>query len=123
MICYIDQLNIWYDMKIYQEVISSCFFLEIQIILGIFGLNGLDRFLCFMIVKELQNFFSMFQKIILRDRIVQDILKIFMNVVSFLKSIVVNLNKIYFFVIVKIQKIWIVYFEVIMKVGQMQILR
>lgn len=52
--CHIDQLNTWYDMKTHQEVTSSRLFSEIQTTLGTFGLNGLDRLLCFMIVKELQ---------------------------------------------------------------------
>ncbi|KFO20414.1 WASH complex subunit strumpellin [Fukomys damarensis] len=123
MTCHIDQLNTWYDMKTHQEVTSSRLFSEIQTTLGTFGLNGLDRLLCFMIVKELQNFLSMFQKIILRDRSVQDTLKTLMNAVSPLKSIVANSSKIYFSAIAKTQKIWTPYLEAIMKVGQMQILR
>ncbi|XP_023079901.1 WASH complex subunit 5 isoform X2 [Piliocolobus tephrosceles] len=123
MTCHIDQLNTWYDMKTHQEVTSSRLFSEIQTTLGTFGLNGLDRLLCFMIVKELQNFLSMFQKIILRDRTVQDTLKNLMNAVSPLKSIVANSSKIYFSAIAKTQKIWTAYLEAIMKVGQMQILR
>ncbi|MBZ3881954.1 WASH complex subunit strumpellin [Sciurus carolinensis] len=123
MTCHIDQLNTWYDMKTHQEVTSSRLFSEIQTTLGTFGLNGLDRLLCFMIVKELQNFLSMFQKIILRDRTIQDTLKTLMNAVSPLKSIVANSNKIYLSAIAKTQKIWTAYLEAIMKVGQMQILR
>ncbi|XP_051015581.1 WASH complex subunit 5 [Acomys russatus] len=123
MTCYIDQLNTWYDMKTHQEVTSSCLFSEIQTTLGTFGLNGLDRLLCFMIVKELQNFLSMFQKIILRDRTIQDTLKTLMNAVSPLKSIVANSSKVYLSAITKTQKIWTAYLEAIMKVGQMQILR
>uniref|UniRef100_A0A5F9D9I1 WASH complex subunit 5 n=1 Tax=Oryctolagus cuniculus TaxID=9986 RepID=A0A5F9D9I1_RABIT len=123
MTCHVDQLNTWYDMKTHQEVTSSRLFSEIQTTLGTFGLNGLDRLLCFMIVKELQNFLSMFQKIILRDRTVQDTLKTLMNAVSPLKSIVANSNKIYLSAIAKTQKIWTAYLDAIMKVGQMQILR
>ncbi|XP_037022639.2 WASH complex subunit 5 isoform X1 [Artibeus jamaicensis] len=123
MTCHIDQLNTWYDLKTHQEVTSSRLFSEIQTTLGTFGLNGLDRLLCFMIVKELQNFLSMFQKIILRDRTVQDTLKTLTNAVSPIKSIVANSNKIYFSAIAKTQKIWPAYLEAIMKVGQMQILR
>lgn len=52
--CYIDQMNTWYDMKTHQEVTNNRLFSEIQDTLGTFGLNGLDRLLCFMIVKELQ---------------------------------------------------------------------
>jgi len=47
-------MNTWYDVKTHQEVTSSRLFSEIQDTLGTFGLNGLDRLLCFMIVKELQ---------------------------------------------------------------------
>ncbi|XP_024427821.2 WASH complex subunit 5 [Desmodus rotundus] len=121
--CHIDQLNTWYDLKTHQEVTSSRLFSEIQTTLGTFGLNGLDRLLCFMIVKELQNFLSMLQKSILRDRTVQDTLKTLTNAVSPVKSIVANSNKIYFSAIAKTQKIWPAYLEAIMKVGQMQILR
>lgn len=121
--CYIDQLNTWYDMKTRQEVTSSRLFSEIQTTLGTFGLNGLDRLLCFMIVKELQNFLSMFQKIILRERTVQETLKTLMNAVSPLRSIVANSSKVYLAAITKTQKIWSAYLETIMKVGQMQILR
>ncbi|XP_052017747.1 WASH complex subunit 5 [Apodemus sylvaticus] len=123
MTCYIDQLNTWYDMKTHQEVTSSRLFSEIQSTLGTFGLNGLDRLLCFMIVKELQNFLSMFQKIILRERTVQETLKTLMSAVSPLRSIVANSSKVYLSAITKTQKIWSAYLEAIMKVGQMQILR
>lgn len=54
MTCYIDQLNTWYDLKSHQEVNNNRLFSEIQNTLGTFGLNGLDRLICFMIVKELQ---------------------------------------------------------------------
>ena len=49
-----DQMNTWYDLRSHQEVSSNRLFSEIQDTLGTFGLNGLDRLLCFMIVKELQ---------------------------------------------------------------------
>lgn len=52
--CYMDQMNTWYDLKSHQEVTNNRLFSEIQNTLGTFGLNGLDRLLCFMIVKELQ---------------------------------------------------------------------
>lgn len=56
--CYIDQMNTWYDNKTHLEVTNSRLFSEIQDTLGTFGLNGLDRLLCFMIVKELQVTFE-----------------------------------------------------------------
>nr|XP_056710522.1 WASH complex subunit 5 [Euleptes europaea] len=121
--CYIDQLNTWYDMKNHQEVTNSCLFSEIQDTLGTFGLNGLDRLLCFMIVKELQNFLGMFQKMVLRDKPVLDALKVLMNSVNPLKGTVASSGKVYSTAIAKTQKIWAAYLDAIMKVGQMQILR
>lgn len=60
--CYIDQLNTWYELKSHQEVTNNRLFSEIQNTLGTFGLNGLDRLLCFMIVKELQVQYLVYRK-------------------------------------------------------------
>nr|DBA23989.1 TPA: hypothetical protein GDO54_011699 [Pyxicephalus adspersus] len=106
-----------------KEVTKSHLFSEIQDSLGTFGLNGLDRLLCFMIVKELQNFLRMYQRIILKDRTVQETLRALQKVVSPLKGIIANSSKIYSSAIAKIPRIWTTYLDSIMKVGQMQILR
>lgn len=121
--CYIDQMNTWYDLKSHQEVTNNRLFSEIQNTLGTFGLNGLDRLLCFMIVKELQNFLTMLQKTILRDRAVVDVFKAMLGAVNPVQGIVSNASKVYATAVTKTQKIWGAYLEAIMKVGQMQILR
>uniref|UniRef100_A0A674AI72 WASH complex subunit 5 n=1 Tax=Salmo trutta TaxID=8032 RepID=A0A674AI72_SALTR len=121
--CYMDQLNTWYDLKTHQEVTNNRLFSEIQDTLGTFGLNGLDRLLCFMIVKELQNFLSVFQKTILRDKAMVDVFKAMLSAVNPVKGIVANASKVYANAVAKTQKIWGPYLESIMKVGQMQILR
>uniref|UniRef100_A0A8C4I5J9 WASH complex subunit 5 n=1 Tax=Dicentrarchus labrax TaxID=13489 RepID=A0A8C4I5J9_DICLA len=121
--CYIDQMNTWYDLKSHQEVTNNRLFSEIQNTLGTFGLNGLDRLLCFMIVKELQNFLTMLQKTILRDKAVVDVFKAMLGAVNPVQGIVANASKVYANAVAKTQKIWGAYLEAIMKVGQMQILR
>uniref|UniRef100_A0A672SY23 WASH complex subunit 5 n=1 Tax=Sinocyclocheilus grahami TaxID=75366 RepID=A0A672SY23_SINGR len=121
--CYIDQLNTWYDMRTHQEVTNSRLFSEIQDTLGTFGLNGLDRLLCFMIVKELQNFLTVLQKNILKDKAAVDVFKALLSAVNPVKGIVANASKVYTNAVAKTQKIWPAYLEAIMKVGQMQILR
>ncbi|XP_071251753.1 WASH complex subunit 5 isoform X2 [Salvelinus alpinus] len=121
--CYMDQLNTWYDLKTHQEVTNSRLFSEIQDTLGTFGLNGLDRLLCFMIVKELQNFLLVFQKTILRDKAMVDVFKAMLGSVNPVKGIVANASKVYANAVARTQKIWGSYLESIMKVGQMQILR
>uniref|UniRef100_A0A673ITG8 WASH complex subunit 5 n=1 Tax=Sinocyclocheilus rhinocerous TaxID=307959 RepID=A0A673ITG8_9TELE len=121
--CYFDQLNTWYDMRTHQEVTNNRLFSEIQDTLGTFGLNGLDRLLCFMIVKELQNFLTVLQKNILKDKAVVDVFKALLSAVNPVKGIVANASKVYANAAAKTQKIWPAYLEAIMKVGQMQILR
>uniref|UniRef100_A0A3Q3K6J9 WASH complex subunit 5 n=1 Tax=Monopterus albus TaxID=43700 RepID=A0A3Q3K6J9_MONAL len=121
--CYIDQMNTWYDLKSHQETTNNRLFSEIQNTLGTFGLNGLDRLLCFMIVKELQNFLTMLQKTILKDKAVLDAFKAMLAAVNPVQGIVANASKVYATAVAKTQKIWGAYLEAIMKVGQMQILR
>ncbi|XP_066434881.1 WASH complex subunit 5 [Eleutherodactylus coqui] len=121
--CYIDQMNTWYDMRTHQEVTNNHLFSEIQDSLGTFGLNGLDRLLCFMIVKELQNFLRLYQRVILKDKTAQETLRALQKVVSPIKGIIANSAKIYSSAIAKTQKIWGPYLDAIMKVGQLQILR
>uniref|UniRef100_A0A3P9P9R4 WASH complex subunit 5 n=1 Tax=Poecilia reticulata TaxID=8081 RepID=A0A3P9P9R4_POERE len=121
--CYIDQLNTWYDLRSHHEVTNNRLFSEIQSTLGTFGLNGLDRLLCFMIVRELQNFLTMLQKTILKDKAVVDVFKTVIAAVNPVQGIVANASKLYASAVAKSQKIWGAYLESIMKVGQMQILR
>ena len=42
--------------------------------MGTWGLTGLDRLLCFMIVQELQNFLVGLQRLVLRDKTWIDLL-------------------------------------------------
>ncbi|XP_072426885.1 WASH complex subunit 5 [Chiloscyllium punctatum] len=121
--CYIDQINTWYDMKTHQEVTNKQLFSEIQNTLGTFGLNGLDRLLCFMIVKEIQIFLGMLQRNVLRDKAIMDTIKPFQIHLNPVKGIVANSSKVYSAAVQKTQKIWSSYQDSILKVGQMQILR
>ncbi|XP_020375042.1 WASH complex subunit 5 [Rhincodon typus] len=121
--CYIDQINTWYDMKTHQEVTNKQLFSEIQNSLGTFGLNGLDRLLCFMIVKEIQIFLGMLHRNVLRDKAVMDTIKPFQIHLNPVKGIVANSSKVYSAAVQKTQKIWASYQDSILKVGQMQILR
>ncbi|XP_060679176.1 WASH complex subunit 5 [Hemiscyllium ocellatum] len=121
--CYIDQINTWYDMKTHQEVTNKQLFSEIQNSLGTFGLNGLDRLLCFMIVKEIQIFLGMLQRNVLRDKAIMDTIKPFQIHLNSVKGIIANSSKVYSAAVQKTQKIWSSYQDSILKVGQMQILR
>ncbi|CAF1162609.1 unnamed protein product [Didymodactylos carnosus] len=51
---YAEQRNTWYDWRTKQPIVDILLFRKIHRAVGSFGLNGLDRLLSFMIVKELQ---------------------------------------------------------------------
>ncbi|TNN72878.1 WASH complex subunit strumpellin [Liparis tanakae] len=115
--CYMEQLNTWYDSRSHRQVTDKRLFSEVQNTLGTFGLNGLDRLLCFTIVKELQNFLVWIQRTVLKDRAVVDVLKVLLAVVTPVQGVVGNASKVYASAAAKTQKIWSAYLEVIMKVG------
>jgi WASH complex subunit strumpellin len=52
--CYIEQNSAWYDFRTKQEVVNLQLFKKLEANLNSYGLNGLDRLLSFMIVKEAQ---------------------------------------------------------------------
>ena len=56
--------------------------------MGSFGLSGLDRLLCFMIVKELQAFQVSLQRTVLKDKTLVDFLAQVQRVCNPLQGIV-----------------------------------
>ena len=94
-------MSAWYDVKTKQEVINIKVFEKLEVhrclivcyynnhilcresvlilpfiqkSVGTWGLTGLDRLLCFMIVQELQNFLVGLQRLVLRDKTWMDLL-------------------------------------------------
>ncbi|KAI0224187.1 hypothetical protein LSAT2_024791 [Lamellibrachia satsuma] len=63
---YVEQTNAWYDLKTKQEVLNRTVFEKIEGSVGTWGLTGLDRLLCFMIVQELQNYLRVIQSSMLK---------------------------------------------------------
>ena len=60
---YVEKMSSWYDnSRDRNEVLTSRICAQLQNGVGTFGLTGLDRFLSFMIVKELQNFQRVFHR-------------------------------------------------------------
>lgn len=46
----------WYNMQFVVTIMNCHYFVSFQYAVDIFGLSGLDRLFCFMIVQELQMF-------------------------------------------------------------------
>lgn len=59
---FIDQMSAWYDKETKAELVGIKTWDLLQSSVDVFGIHGLDKLLCFMIVKELQQFISQFRR-------------------------------------------------------------
>ena len=53
---YLDQMSAWFEPGSVRELVGIKTFAQLQRSVGVYGICGLDRLLCFMIVKDLQGF-------------------------------------------------------------------
>ncbi|EDV23219.1 uncharacterized protein TRIADDRAFT_27621 [Trichoplax adhaerens] len=120
---YINQMNAWYDVKTKEELVNIKLFSQLQVSLGTCGLTGLDRLLCFMIVKELQNFKVFHVKRAMKDGMFCTMLNSLNQQIQPTTKLVGNASKIYSLFIAKIEKKWPLYSAIILRVGQMQLIR
>lgn len=122
---YIDQMKAWYDLKTRQELVNRTLFQKIQRAVGSFGLAGLDRLLCFMIVKELQTLLNLMRRTIVnpKDKSLYDLMNGFSKTLNPIKGLVAQAQKQYAHMISKTSKIWQPFLDTILRVGQMQLLR
>ncbi|KAK3090762.1 hypothetical protein FSP39_014429 [Pinctada imbricata] len=122
---YIDQMKAWYDVKTKQEQVNRTLFQRIQRAVGSFGLAGLDRLLCFMMVKELQAYLMVAQRCLMnpRDKTIHDLLSGFSQSLSPVSGIVGQPQKLYSTMTSKVKSMVPTFLDMILKVGQMQLLR
>lgn len=59
---YVDTVGSWFDNSSGKELVSSHTFVVLLDGVSVFGLNGLDQLYCFMIVREMKNFFKRFER-------------------------------------------------------------
>ncbi|XP_020897630.1 WASH complex subunit 5 [Exaiptasia diaphana] len=120
--CYIDQMGAWYDTRTKQEVMNLLVLRQLQQSVGTFGLIGLDKLLSFMIVKELQKFVIVLQSA-LKDKVIIDTMTSLSKSLTPVKSLVASPYRIFQQASQKTVRLWPQYTEIIMKVGQMQLIR
>lgn len=120
---YIDQASAWYDSKSHAEIVNMTLFSLLQKSVGTPGLTGLDRLLCFMIVKELQGILGSLEKAMVDDKSWQDLLVNLGKSLQPLDGLVQNPSRTYGPALTRVSKTWSAFLEGILKVGQMQILR
>lgn len=119
---YIHQMGIWYDIKTQKELLNANFFTQLQDGVGTFGLTGIDRFFSFMIVTELQNFQRLYLKVFRDDKTMATLHNELMKGLEPVTSIPA-VPKIYALGVQKATKLWTQYSDIILQIGQIQLIR
>lgn len=120
---YVDPVKTWYDMKTNEEALNSSIFGKIVDALEPFGLQGLDRLYCFMIVTELQRFTKTSTKLILSDKTMMGQMQNAMRTLHPHTKTVEQPAKFYGPLITKIAKFSAPLAPYILRIGQIQVIR
>jgi WASH complex subunit strumpellin len=118
---YSEQGMAWYDNNNSREIIGIRTFSLLQRGVGIFGLTGLDKLLCFMCVKELSDLVKSIRT--LCNKQVKDFLANLTNNLHPTQQFPANTQQLYGQAISKTSKLLASLLENISKVGQIQLLR
>eukprot|EP00005_Dracoamoeba_jomungandri_P006405 CAMPEP_0174262476 /NCGR_PEP_ID=MMETSP0439-20130205/12995_1 /TAXON_ID=0 /ORGANISM="Stereomyxa ramosa, Strain Chinc5" /LENGTH=1153 /DNA_ID=CAMNT_0015347191 /DNA_START=64 /DNA_END=3525 /DNA_ORIENTATION=- len=117
---FIDQRSAWYDKNGRELIGLRAWDLLIQSV-GVFGVIGLDKLFCFMIVKKLQNFVDSLRKVLNKGLL--KFLSEFTAQLTPTTVIPTNTAKLYGSGINNTAKIWPLFMKSITVIGQMQLLR
>lgn len=117
---FLDQMSAWYD-KDGRELIGIRTFDLLLRSVGVFGVSGLDRLLCFMIVKELQTFVATVRKMM--DKNMSKFLTDFTKELSPTSTLPTNTVKLYNTAVNYTSKLWPIFMSTTSRIGQMQLLR
>lgn len=120
---YIDQMKAWYDLRTKAEICNRKLFEKIHRAVGSFGLSGLDRLLCFMMVRELQNFQRLLQRNVLKDKNWVDYFSQLTRALNPLQGLVAQPQRLYPQAVSKTSRLWPQFVDIILRVGQLQLLR
>jgi len=119
---YIPYRQGWYSLSEMREYVGLRTFSLLRQGLGVYGLCGLDRLLCFMIAKELGAFCKLYRKIVSAKGIAPYVAQL-ANELHPTTQFPLDANKLYAAALAKTEKIWPYFLEYITKFGQAQLLR
>eukprot|EP00004_Rigifila_ramosa_P027670 TRINITY_DN9095_c0_g1_i1.p1 TRINITY_DN9095_c0_g1~~TRINITY_DN9095_c0_g1_i1.p1 ORF type:complete len:1142 (+),score=349.87 TRINITY_DN9095_c0_g1_i1:288-3428(+) len=117
---FVDLMSAWIDRD-GREIVGIRTFSLLQMAVGIFGLTGLDKLLCFMIVTDLQRFVAVHQKQI--AKLFGPLLKKLSEELDPPTSVPRSANKLYSACLDKMKKLWPILLDYVIKIGQRQLLR
>lgn len=118
---YIDQMSAWYDREGKELVNIRTWDLLLQSV-GVFGIAGLDKLLCFMIVKDLQSFINLLRKeLSIKDT--KDFVAQLVSQLSPTSTIPTGCQKLYTNAVSKLSKLWPFFLDTVTAIGQMGLVR
>eukprot|EP00735_Rhodelphis_limneticus_P001014 TRINITY_DN1155_c0_g1::TRINITY_DN1155_c0_g1_i1::g.17241::m.17241 TRINITY_DN1155_c0_g1::TRINITY_DN1155_c0_g1_i1::g.17241 ORF type:complete len:1147 (-),score=362.33,sp/Q54IR8/WASC5_DICDI/52.49/0.0,Strumpellin/PF10266.4/0 TRINITY_DN1155_c0_g1_i1:284-3724(-) len=117
---YLDPLAGWYDSA-GKEMAGIRTFSTLHTSMGLFGIVGIDKLLCFTVVRDLQRWTRFFRKHIAGETL-QSLLAI-KEEFGPISSIPDHAQKKYSAAKRKLESLWPSFLEVISKVGQVQLIR
>jgi len=117
---YVESLQGWYDEKGLETVGIRTFSLLNRGV-GVFGLTGMDRLICFMIVRDLAAFVRLYRKTI--NKQMSQFVTSLSRELQPTSQFPPNPQKLYVYAQQRTQKIWSNFREYIVKIGQAQLIR
>jgi len=117
---YVGALSAWVD-KTGQEVVGMRLFNLLHRSVGIFGLHGIDRLLCFMVLRDLRTFELKFDRVV--DRATHTSLKQVASMLEPLSGLGQANQKLYTDAVSKFRKTFEHFVVVVSRIGQQQLLR
>ena len=121
--CYVPQMRIWYDKKTHAEIVGVGLWGRLLESVDTFGLNGLDRLYCFMIVRELQQLQSLVNRKMLEDKTLMSLVGSLAKPLNEGRATLTDPIKVYNQVIGRTGKYWSQISEHVVRVGQIQLIR
>ena len=121
--CYVPQMRTWYDKRTHAEVVSVRLWGRLLESVDTFGLNGLDRLYCFIIVRELQQLQGLVTRKMLEDKALMSLVSSLAKPLKEGRSTLPDPSKVYNQVVSRTAKYWPLFSEYVVRVGQIQIIR
>ena len=117
---FVDQMSAWVDVQ-GREVVGIRTFSILHRSVGIFGLTGMDKLLCFMIVRDLQRFVKAYRTEV--NKPLKDYLRELSSELNPTNTIPFNVNKHYSTAQQRCARLWPILLEATMSVGHAQLAR
>lgn len=117
-----EQVHAWFDVKTKAEVMNVGVCAALQTGLETFGLVGIDRFFSFMIVQKLQQFQKLQARMFRQSK---EHMALHRDVAESLRPLSATPDSLrpYLLGVQKCAKVWAAYSQLIMHVGQIQLIR